>query len=98
MIEDELLGSFAPRSEEDDDSVSLGAEPSIVSDTNNIVSAVDDLGNVDVAYEAAFVSSMDADTIKTFEIILAPRVKELQVDVLGVGIEYDKVEGPTCVA
>ncbi|KAK8941928.1 putative protein phosphatase 2C 6 [Platanthera guangdongensis] len=97
-MEDELLGSFAPESEEDDDAVSHGAEPSVASDTSSIADALDVLGIVDVAYETAFVSSMDVDVVKTFEIILAPRVEELQVDALGVGIEYEEVEGPTCVA
>ncbi|KAK8921447.1 putative protein phosphatase 2C 6 [Platanthera zijinensis] len=96
--QDELLGSFAPGSEEDDDAVSLGAEPSVASDTSSIASALDDLGNVDAAYEAAFVRSMDVDAVKNFEIIPAPGVEELRVDALGVGIEYDEVKGPTCVA
>ncbi|KAK8941927.1 putative protein phosphatase 2C 6 [Platanthera guangdongensis] len=98
MMEDELLGSFAPESEKDDDAVSHGAEPSVASDTSSIAGALDVLGNVDVAYETAFVSSMDVNVVKTIEIILAPRVEELQVDALGVGIEYEEVEGPTCVA
>lgn len=90
----ELLGAVvAHASDEDDDTGSVGPEPSVASDTSSLAGSLDDLGSFDVGFELAISGSMDVDAVKTFEILAAPVVEELRVDVLGIGVEYDHVKG-----
>lgn len=96
-LDTERLGTVAPGSDDDDDTGSVGPEPSVASDTSSIAGALDDLGNFDLGFELGMSGSMDVDAVKTFEILAAPVVEELGVDVLGIGVEYDQVKGLTSV-
>lgn len=89
----ERLGAVAPASDDDDETGSVGPEPSVASDTSSIAGALDDLGNFDVGFDLGISCSMDVDAVKNFEILAAPVVEELRVDVLDIGVEYGQVKG-----
>ncbi|KAG0492132.1 hypothetical protein HPP92_005530 [Vanilla planifolia] len=83
--------------EEEDDTASVGPEPSLASDTSSVASALDELSNIDVALEVCTPSSINVEAIKGFENLATPMVEELSVDVMDVGVVCDEVKGQASV-
>ncbi|KAG0494249.1 hypothetical protein HPP92_005243 [Vanilla planifolia] len=54
--------------EEEDDTASVGPEPSLASDTSSVASALDELSNIDVALEVCTPSSINVEAIKVLRI------------------------------
>ncbi|PKA50967.1 putative protein phosphatase 2C 6 [Apostasia shenzhenica] len=74
------LGDVAPGSD-DDDTLSIGPEPSVASDSSSIAGSLDDLSNVDF------------ETVKSVEIVAsAPIMDELGIEVPGIRVDSNEVK------